>query len=102
MSDSAPIVQKCVRCAMAPNASASTNAAHSTCVVSACSCASFSIVVVRSRRVVSRRRQSWLGTPTATGRTAAPAAPWSRVGSTIAQEVHTLSLVIAARLRFSR
>ncbi len=33
MSATAPMVQKCVRCAMAPKSTASANAAHSTCEV---------------------------------------------------------------------
>jgi hypothetical protein len=33
MSDTAPMVQKCVRCAIAPKATASANAAHNTVAV---------------------------------------------------------------------
>ena len=48
------------------------------------------------------RPQRWPGRPIATGRTTAPAAPLSRDGSAIAQEVQTRSRAIAARFRFSR
>ena len=56
MSATAPIVQKCVRCAIAPNTAASTKAQISTCQISACMSGAAGFTIARYFNAAMRSR----------------------------------------------